>query len=160
MEGRGRAAAGFERFLTQLVVALGVTLLLAQVALKLPGTRQLLTWAAGPESAVLGQTPGSTLAGSEDAFVTLMLVAGHPPQAAWLLVNGRREAGFAAGWLEVQVADGDLLEIDGTGLSGEGRFQVIAASDRIETPRVGTVVSTWGGVASLGRVRFSTGGDR
>lgn len=145
------ASARLERVLVQAVIAFGLVCVLAQFLLTVPAARYVMSYVDRLEGVALD--PGG-------ASVTVVLSNGSPGQAARLLVNGRRAGTFATGMLRVEVSGGDLLEVDGTGLTGEGLFAVIATSGGVSAPAVGLEVRTHRGVTSLGRVGFETGGGR
>ncbi len=142
-------SARLERVLVQAVIALGVTLLLAQFLLTIPATRYVMSYVDRLEGVALD---------SGGASVTVLMTGGSPGQGARLLVNGRYAGAFATGLVRVQVKGGDLLEIDGTGLAGGGSFKVIAVTGGVSRPAVGDTVETQRGVSSLGRVEFVVSG--
>lgn len=145
------ASAKLERVLVQVVVVLGLVLIASQLLLTIPAVRYVMSYVDRLEGVALD--PGG-------ASVTVSLVSGSPAQGARLLVNGEPAATFSTGLVRVAVAGGDLIEIDGTGLSGEGRFKVVAVEGGVSSPQVGLEVQTAAGVASLGRVEFETSGGQ
>ncbi len=142
-----------ESLLIEVAVALGVVLLCVQFLLSLPTVRYVMSYVDRLEGVAL-----------EDPWpsVTVVLLEGEPAGSAYLLVNGRRAAAFALGQVRVRVAPGDLLEVDGTDLEGEGVFEVVETRGGVAAPAPGDRVTTRGGVSSLGRVVLSSpggGGD-
>lgn len=137
--------ARLEAVLVQAIVAFGVVLIAAQVLLTLPAARYVMSYVDRLEGIPLSEGRPS---------VTIVLSEGAPPQSAALLVNGKRAAGFSGGQITVNVLDGDLLEVDGTALDGQGVFEVIAVGRGVTAPAVGSRAVTDGGVATLGRVEL------
>lgn len=144
-------SARLEGVLIQSVIALGLVCVLGQFLLTVPAARYVMSYVDRLEGVALD--PGG-------ASVTIVLASGSPGQGARLFVNGRQAGTFATGMLWVQVSGGDLIEVDGSGLTGEGRFEVVASSGGVSAPAVGLKVTTRRGAASLGRVEFETGGGR
>jgi len=137
-----------EALLLQLVVALGVIVVLSQVLLTMPGARYVMSYVDRLEGVALD--PGGP-------SVTVLMSRGNPGHAAYLLVNGQRASSFALGIITVGVNAGDLLEVDGTGLDGDGTFQVAATTGGVLAPAKGSEVVTHRGVTSLGRVEAEGG---
>jgi len=143
-------SARVERVLVQAVVALGVTVVLAQFLLTLPTARLVMSY--------VDRLEGVPLA-SGGATVTVSLMSGEPAHAAYLLVNGERAASFASGVVRVVVRPGDLLEVDGTGLTAQGVFAVSQVTGGVVAPTVGLRVTTDRSVARLAWVELESGGD-
>ncbi|MCL6581311.1 MAG: hypothetical protein K6U08_06835 [Firmicutes bacterium] len=143
-------SARVERVLVQAVVALGVTVVLAQLLLTFPAARLVMSYVDRLEGVPL--TSGG-------ATVTVALMSGEPAHAAYLLVNGERAASFASGVVRVVVRPGDLLEVDGTGLTTQGVFAVTQVTGAVVAPTVGLRVTTDRSVARLGWVELELVGD-
>lgn len=142
-------SARMEAVLIQAVVALGLVVVLSQVLLTIPAARYVMSQVARLEGVALWE---------ETPTVTIALRAGSPGRAAAVLVNGERAATFASDQVRLRVRPGDLLEVDGTGLDGEGVFEVVETTGGLRVPALGERVVTRGGVRSLGRVEVSSGG--
>jgi len=145
--GLPAAAAGLERTLIQFLVALAVVLVSAQLLLTVPAARYVMSYVERLEGLPLQ---------ADVPCVTIVLAGGGPGEKAYLLLNGERVATFAGGRVDVAVAPGDLLQVDGRDLDGEGVFEVRAVRGPVAAPPVGATAVTRGGDASFGRVKMES----
>jgi hypothetical protein len=141
-------SARVEAVLVQAVIALGLVLIASQLLLTTPTARYVMSYVDRLEGVALWEAAPS---------VTIALVSGTPGRQAYVLVNGERAANFATGQARLLVGPGDLLELDGTGLDGEGVFEVVETTGAVTSPSLGLRVTTCRGVSSLGRVETTSG---
>ena len=141
-------SARVEAVLVQAIVALGLVLVASQLLLTTPAARYVMSYVDRLEGVALWEAAPT---------VTIALISGTPGHRAHVLVNGQRAANFVTGQARLLVGQGDLLELDGTGLEGEGTFEVVDLAGAVKAPPVGFRVTTRNGVTSLGRVEIQPG---
>jgi len=129
--------------LVQALVALALVLVAGQFLLTVPAARYVMSYVDRLEGVALGD---------DGPTITVVLVEGGSWDNAFLLVNGERASGFSGGQVRVAVAEGDLIEVDGTGLDAKAIFEIAETSGGVTAPAVGQTVVTEGGIGSFGRV--------
>lgn len=165
-----------ERFLMQMVILGLVALVLVQTLQVVPFIRrqmsltealegisheEYLAWLpAGSGAASGGEGLALSPVSSERSplSLTVVLVSQRSAPGARLLVDGQVAGTFASSALTVAVAQGQLVEVDGSQVAEELTFRVVGAPG-LANPALGTSVVTRGNRRSLGEVRAGSGRD-
>lgn len=84
-----------------------------------------------------GQLEGSLLGQQEDLFkegtIILQLLSKENDERLKVLVNGDESACFEENKVELNVKDGDIIEIDGSAMQEEAEVSVVSTSENIST---------------------------
>lgn len=148
---RSRSGNPWERFLFLCCVGTFSALILFQVGLANPYTRTFLS--AGKE------LEGTPLETEEFLYnegkLSLGLVGEDRNQDVKVLVNGDEVSAFSYGLVEINVKDGDVVEIDGSKTRSTSEVEVLSKSDNVSTQCVGKRVKVGSGTNKLVRVKVN-----
>ena len=145
-----KATRRFEHGMLKLAVVLLSLLFVSQYLLSNQSLRPYLNYMVrleGPRAEeVFSPEPGRGLP------LKLELALEGEPAPVRVLVNREARASFEEGRVQLEVKEGDLIEIDGQDLREPAVIRVVFASTGVKTPLVGHSVTTYGTHELLGWV--------
>lgn len=125
-------------------------LLLVQAVMLHPSVRASLI-----VQEVLEGTPlGSEEALYNEGTVVLKLKGSSPNKDIKVLINGKEAAEFTESKLQLQIIDGDVIEIDGSAFRREIDVTIHSCSDNISPEYLGKTVTVFSNIKKLARVRI------
>ncbi|MCX7843166.1 MAG: hypothetical protein N2489_08850 [Clostridia bacterium] len=126
----------FERILFILFIISFSLLVIVQAALTNPTVRTFLT----SDNEFQGTPMGVEEYFYDEGTISLRLVNAVYDENLKILVNGEIAAVFAQNVINLEVKDGDIVEIDGSSTQAEGEVEVVSKSDNIVSECVGKKV--------------------
>lgn len=153
----------FLGFITLLCIQFALTQMPARQYLsyvdKLEGQRiqgEQANYAEGPleirEKTVTAK-PDTNKSGEIRSLI-IYLIDPLPQDGATVLVNRQNVLPFTQGEVNLNIQEGDLLEIDGSSAEKSLKFRIFAPNNDIEIPASDSIVETKGNKVILGEVRF------
>ncbi|MCR4435573.1 MAG: hypothetical protein QHH06_02575 [Clostridiales bacterium] len=149
-EKSGRGKINFERMLYLSFVVTFAVLIVVQSALTSPAVRTFLAVDGDSERVPLGYEEYLYKEGE----IVLQLLEQEGDENIKVLVNGDEAAAFSNSYASIAVKDGDVVEIDGSGIKREIEVQVISKSPNIRTDCVGKKVKVNSNVKKLATIRI------
>jgi hypothetical protein len=148
---KARKTINFERLMFKVFIAVFVVLLGVQAALMNPAIRSAVTVRNSMEGSPLGQEEYLYLEGSME----LQLIGEENNPNLKVLVNGEEMACFDQGVVEIAVADGDIVELDGSEIANTAKVTVTSVSTNMEGDYKGRIYNVDNGIKRIGRVRIT-----
>lgn len=138
-----------ERILFLSFIITFVLLVIVQAALVHPAVRTFLT--------VDRELEGTPLKAEEFLYkegeIALQVLKGEYGEGLKVLVNGDVAAAFADQEVSLKVKDGDVVEIDASGLEGETEVGIVSCSSNISPEYVNKTVKVGGNIKSLAKIK-------
>lgn len=149
--GKFNKSVNFERFLFKSFIAVFVLLLAAQAALLNPAVRSAITIHDGVEGTPLGAEEYLYNEGN----MKIELLDGDSNPDLKVLVNGEEKACFEAKSVQLDVIEGDVIEVDGSAVTGSIRVAVSSVSTNMDGEYVGKTFKLNGNVQRIIKVKMN-----
>jgi len=144
-----RKKINVERLLFFLFIISFAALVLVQAMLLNPTLRASLTFEEELEGTPLGVEEFLY----NEGFIVLQLEGSIPGENIMILKNGEVYGNFKGDRLKVPVIDGDVIEIDGSGVQGEFDVVIESLSENISDEFLGKRVTVSSNVKKLARIQ-------
>ena len=141
----------FERFLFKSFLVVFVLLLGVQAALLNPDIRSSITMQESIEGQPLGAEEYLYNAGT----IEIELLEENSIPALKILVNGEEKACFDVKNVLVDVIEGDVIEIDGSGVSDKVNIAISSVSTNIDKEYIGKTFQINGNVQNIFKVKIN-----
>lgn len=146
---KNAARFNIERFLFLAFIVTFIIMLAAQAALTNPSIRTFLT----AESEFEGTPLGVEEFLYHEGEIGLELISADKNPNLKILVNGDDIEVFTAKVMIIPVKDGDVVEIDGSGIKGNAEVAVISKSDNVLEECIGKRVKVQSNVKRIAKVQ-------
>ncbi|MCX8132148.1 MAG: hypothetical protein N3I35_18895 [Clostridia bacterium] len=147
---RQKQKFSFERFMFFTFIIAFTLLVIVQTALISPSVRTFVNGNDEFEGTPLGVEEYLY----EEGEIGLKLLSGSPDGRLKVLINGDEAAVFNNSVISLPVKDGDIVEIDGSGIQDEAEVIIITKSENIDSECANKRVRIKSGVKKLTQVKI------